>query len=64
MSEIQVNKITKVTEHYWNCIDGFKFYDENDEVIFEIGFTQGEICTVEIDQQKTICGFKAKLHPT
>ncbi len=28
MSEIQVNKIIKVTEHDWNCIDGFKFYDE------------------------------------
>ena len=42
------NQIRKVSLHYYNCLDGLRFFDANDNPIFEVGLTQGLVTTVEI----------------
>ena len=58
------NKITKVTIHYLDFIEGFRFHLD-DGSNWTIGQVDGNqrIKTVEIANKEVIVGFKAKSYP-
>lgn len=47
------------------CLNGFKFYDSDDKLLFKIGQTKSEYSSKKfsIAADECIIGFKAALHP-
>ena len=59
-------KQTRKVEVYCNCIHlcGFKFFDINNTLLFEVGLTAGTMTPVLIAADEQIIGVKAKVyHP-
>ena len=47
------------------CLNGFKFYDSGDKLVFKIGQTKSEYSSknFSIAADECIIGFKANVHP-
>ena len=59
-----INKIRSVNIHYYfNCIDGFSFFDKDGELLWKIGYTDIEmdVETVLLEDNEVIVGVVAKV---
>ena len=56
-------KQTRKVEVYWSksYLQGFKFFDSNDTLIFEVGKYSGTMTSVLIGADEQIIGVKAKV---